>query len=454
MTQLSFPSAQLAQFAAKLQYEDVPAHVMRRMEDLLLDWFGSALAGKGARPVESIRRFADHMGPTEGRAEIMISRERRTPYFAAMVNAASSHFIEQDDVHNASVFHPAAVIFPPVLAVAQDLGLSGKEILLASVVGYEIGIRIGEFLGRNHYTIFHTTGTVGTVAAAIAVAKLLRLDEEQCLDALGSAGTQAAGLWEFLRDAADSKQLHTAHAAGAGLMAAYLARDGFKGAQQILEGKQGMGAGMTNEASPEKLTADLGSRWATLEVSFKYHASCRHTHPAADALLAAMQENQLKASDIDRIDAYVHQGAIDVLGPVVNPTTVHQAKFSMGTVLGLIATRGSASVVDFEQHTFADDVVTIRECVTMHLDSEVDGAYPKQWIGKVTVHTKDGRQVSAKVLEPKGDPGNTLSRAELEHKARALANFSQAANEEEMTQAIALVWNLEQCKHFNGFFSF
>lgn len=452
MTQLNFPSARIAQFAATLQYDDVPAHVMRRMEDLLLDWFGSALAGKDARPVESIRRFVERMGPAEGRADILISRTKRTPYFAAMVNAASSHFIEQDDVHNASVFHPAAVIFPPVLAVAQDLGLTGKEILLASVVGYEIGIRIGEFLGRNHYTIFHTTGTVGTVAAAIAVAKLLRLNEEQCLDALGSAGTQAAGLWEFLRDAADSKQLHTAHAAGAGLMAAYLAKDGFKGAQQILEGAQGMGAGMTNEAAPEKLTADLGQRWATLEVSFKYHASCRHTHPAADALLAAMQENNLQAKDIKAVDAYVHQGAIDVLGPVVNPTTVHQAKFSMGTVLGLIATRGSASVMDFDQHTFDDDVVSIRKRVTMHLDAEVDGAYPKQWIGKVTVHTNSGQSYSAKVLEPKGDPGNTLSRDELEYKARSLASFTNAATEEEMSHAIQLVWNLEQLQQFNGFF--
>src|SRR5690625_5329006 len=122
-------------------------------------------------------------------------------------------------------------------------------------------------------------------------------------------------------------------------MAAYLAKDGFKGAQRILEGPQGMAAGMTNESFPEKLCADLGQRWATLEVSFKYHASCRHTHPAADALLKAMQDNNLQAEDIDRDDAYVHQVDTDVLGTVVDPQTVHQAKFSMGSVLGLIASR-------------------------------------------------------------------------------------------------------------------
>ncbi|HLR29605.1 MAG TPA: MmgE/PrpD family protein [Paenalcaligenes sp.] len=445
-------SAQLAQFIADLRYEDIPTEVVRRTEDLLLDWFGSALAGKGARPVESIARFARRMAGGPGRAEVLISREHSTPLFAAMVNAAASHFIEQDDVHNASVFHPAAVIFPPVLAVAQDLGCTGEEIILASVAGYEVGIRIGEYLGRNHYTIFHTTGTVGTVAAAAAVAKLLRLDATQCLDAIGSAGTQAAGLWEFLRDAADSKQLHTAHAASAGLMAAYLAKDGFKGAQHILEGPQGMAAGMTNESFPEKLCADLGTRWATLEVSFKFHASCRHTHPAADALLKAMQDNQLKAADIERVDAYVHQGAIDVLGPVVDPQTVHQAKFSMGTVLGLIATRGGASVVDFEEAAFTDDVIDVRNRVHMHLDEEVDGAYPKQWIGKVTVTTRDGNTYDAKVLEPKGDPGNTLSRAEIEEKVHILASFTQAATAAEVDQAIEKIWHLTKSSQFNGFF--
>lgn len=445
-------SAQLARFVADLRYEDIPTEVVRRTEELLLDWFGSALAGKGARPVESIARFARHMAGGSGRAEILISREHSTPLFAAMVNAAASHFIEQDDVHNASVFHPAAVIFPPVLAVAQDLGCTGKEIILASVAGYEVGIRIGEFLGRNHYTIFHTTGTVGTVAAAVAVAKLLRLDATQCLDAIGSAGTQAAGLWEFLRDAADSKQLHTAHAASAGLMAAYLAKDGFKGAQHILEGPQGMAAGMTNQSFPEKLCAELGTRWATLEVSFKFHTSCRHTHPAADALLKAMQDNQLNAKDIERVDTYVHQGAIDVLGPVVDPKTVHQAKFSMGTVLGLIATRGSASVVDFEEAAFTDAVIDIRNRVHMHLDEEVDGAYPKQWIGKVTVTTREGKTYDAKVLEPKGDPGNTLSRAEIEEKVHVLAAFAHAASAAEVDQAIEKIWHLTKSSQFNGFF--
>ena len=158
------------------------------------------------------------MGPAEGPSEVLIIRRRSSPLFAAMVNAAASHFAEQDDVHNGSVFHPAAVVFPPALAVAQALGRAAARAARGRVAGYEVGIRVGEFLGRSHYRIFHTTGTAGTLAAAAAVGRLLRLTPAQMLHAFGSAGTQAAGLWEFLRDAADSKQLHTAHAAAAGLI--------------------------------------------------------------------------------------------------------------------------------------------------------------------------------------------------------------------------------------------
>jgi hypothetical protein len=121
--------------------------------------------------------------------------------------------------------------------------------------------------------------------------------------AFGSAGTQSAGLWEFLRTGADSKQLHTAHAASAGLMAAYLAQDGFTGAQDIFTGPQGLAAGMSTDADPARLTDGLGTRWATAETSFKWHASCRHTHPAADALLQVMQRTACRSATSPRSPA-------------------------------------------------------------------------------------------------------------------------------------------------------
>ncbi|SIT31455.1 MmgE/PrpD family protein [Achromobacter sp. MFA1 R4] len=436
-------SAQLAAFAANLRYEDIPAPVLRRAEDLLLDCLASILAGASARAVQAIDRYAAAMGPADGPSEVLITRRRTTPLFAAMVNAAAAHVVEQDDVHNGSVFHPAAVVFPPALAVAQALGASGRDLLTAAVAGYEVGIRVGEFLGRSHYKIFHTTGTAGTLAAAVTTGRLLGLTPEQMLHALGSAGTQAAGLWEFLRDAADSKQLHTAKAAADGITAAYLAREGFTGARHILEGPQGMAAGMSTDADPSRLCDRLGQRWALAETSFKFHASCRHTHPAADALQQALRDNGLTEADVERVVAHVHQGAIDVLGPVVNPQTVHQSKFSMGTVLALIARKGRAGLAEFDAGLDDPGVAAFRGKVEMVLDDEVDGAYPQRWIGKVTVHTRDGRTLHGRVDEPKGDPGNTLSRAEIEDKTLSLGRYADAATEPELRGLIATIWALE-----------
>lgn len=429
---------ELASFLADLRYEDLPKEVIDRTEELFLDWAGSALAGKGARPVVALERFAERMGPAGGGAEVLASRRRTSPLFAALVNGASSHVAEQDDLHNGSVFHPGAIVFPAVLATAQSIGASGRELITAAACGYEVGIRVGRFLGRSHYKVFHTTGTAGTLAAAAAVSRLLGADTEEMLHSLGSAGTQAAGLWEFLRDAADSKQLHTAKAAADGLLAAHVARDGLTGARRILEGEQGMAAGMSRDADPEKLTEGLGERWAVLETSFKLHASCRHTHPAADALLEGMREHSISAKDIEKVRVRAHGAAIDVLGAVTDPRTIHQSKFSMGFVLALAALRGRATIRDFTEDALKDpELRRFHDRVEMVLDEEVDAAYPERWIGLVEIQTTTGEKVVSRVDVPRGDPGNAPDRAEIEEKARTLAAFAGGATPEEMDRLVA-----------------
>ncbi|MGY2291334.1 MmgE/PrpD family protein [Pseudomonas sp. SDO528_S397] len=433
----------LCRFLAELTYAQVPDAVLARTEDLFLDWLASALASQGAHPIPLFERYARTMGPATGSAQIIVNGAGSSAYFAALVNGASSHLVEQDDLHNSSVLHPATVVFPAAFAAAQDLGKSGRELLLASVAGYEAGIRIGEFMGRSHYRIFHTTGTVGTLAAAVAVGKLLGFNQEQFTNLLGSAGTQAAGLWEFLRDAADSKQLHTAKAAADGLLAAYLTADGLTGARNILEGDQGLAAGMSSDADPSKLSDRLGSRWALAETSFKFHASCRHTHPAADALLDLMLREGLTHAQIAHVETRVHQGAIDVLGRVNVPQSVHQAKFSMGTVLGLIAVHGHAGLTEFHELALHDaEVSAFRDKVSMTLDPYVDGAYPKHWLGRVVVTTVDGRVLHGAIDEPKGDPGNTLSRVELADKFQRLCQFSAARTPAQARELVQKVWDL------------
>jgi 2-methylcitrate dehydratase PrpD len=157
-----------------------------------------------------------------------------------------------------------------------------------------------------------------------------------------------------------------------------------------------------------------------------------------------MAREQLSHGDIEAVTARVHQGAIDVLGSVGTPDSVHQAKFSMGTVLGLIAIHGGAGLDEFEKHSLGDARVSaFREHTRMVLDEEVDAAYPRQWIGKIEVRTKDGRVLEARVDVPKGDPGNSLSRAELEEKAVRLGAFRAAATEDEVRESTQHIWHLE-----------
>ena len=350
-----------------------------------------------ASQIAALEKFAAEMGPSDGRSEDLTTRKRTSPFFAALLNGAASHIAEQDDVHNGGMFHPGTTVFPAILAAAEDKGISGKEFIVASVVGYEAAIRTAEFLGPDHYKVFHTTGTAGMIGAAAGVARLLRLDAKKTLDALGTAGTQATALWEFLRDGADSKILHSGRAAAAGLMSAYLARDGFTGATHILEGKQGLAAALSRGATTDtaKLTDDLGTRWSILECTYKPYSCCRHTHPSVDALMKLIRENNLKPDDVEHVTAHVHQGALDVLGGVIVPETIYESKFCMGFVLALVTIYQSIRVDDFSEESLKDPKISaFRERVEMVLNPDVPRNARVQ-PGWVEVETRDGRHLEA-----------------------------------------------------------
>ena len=452
---IATPSSALARFSSELRFDDIPASVIKRTEELFLDWYASAVAGCTERPVKILHDFARIMGPSSGACQIFGSNETTSPLFAAMINGAASHVVEQDDLHNLSISHPATVVFPPLFALAQwDSTISGKDFLTAAVAGYEACIRVGQYLGRSHYRVFHMTATAGTVGAAMAASNLLKLDHEQTLNALGSAGTQAGGLWEFLRDAADSKQLHTAKAAMNGLQSAFIAQGGFTAAKQIIEGKQGMGAGMLAEGDENWITDRLGERWAIVETSFKFHASCRHTHPAADALLELRNEYQFDYRNVESIKAYVYQAAVDVLGAVIDPQTIHQSKFSMGFVLALIARYGRASVNDFTDAALADEQNrALHDKVEMIMDPLIDQAYPGKWSARVNVTMDNGEVYETTMEVPKGDPENTLSRDELRDKALMLAQYGGVVSQTAMAQVIDTIWRLTDASSMAEAFS-
>lgn len=234
------------------------------------------------------------------------------------------------------------------------------------------------------------------------------------LSAVGTAGTQAAGLWQFLLDATHSKQVHTGKAASDGVLSAYLASSGLLGPIDILEGERGMVAILSSghDSEPSVIDTELGSKWSVMGSSFKWHASCRHTHASVDGLLALMDIEGIKAQDIESIEAHTYKSAIDILTLSEAAETVHQSKFSMGFVLAVAAYYGRASILDFTEKALLDpELRQFQKRVKMVLDKEIDRKFPKEWLGKVVVVTKDGKKFEKEVGVVKGDPGWTLTRS-------------------------------------------
>ena len=237
-----------------------------------LDALANALAGRVSEPGVLLLRWADATGVNDA--------ERR-----AFLQGALTHILETDDLHRASVVHPGCVVVPAVWAVAAREGLCGHAILKAVLWGFEAATRVGMAVGPAHYRIWHNTATCGPYGSAMAVAALLKLDAPATVHALGNAGTQSSGLWQFLETGAMTKHLHAGRAAAAGVLAADLARFGFTGPPAILEGAKGLFTAACPDADPGAIARDPDGPWQLLQTSIKPWPSCRHTHPAADALL-------------------------------------------------------------------------------------------------------------------------------------------------------------------------
>lgn len=288
-------SKELAQYVVSTSYDDIPEDVVEFTKLCILDYFSSAIAGKDTEPIKKVEELVEMLGGNEQAS--LINGGKSSVANAALLNGAASHIVEQDDIHKSSIIHAATVVIPAALAVGEWKKLDGKDLITAVVVGYEVCFRIGEAVSPSHYYYWHNTATCGTFGSAAAVAKLLNLSGEQTVHSLGNAGTQAAGLWEFIEDGAMSKQLHPGKAAMNGVISSMLAEKDFTAASKILEGRRGFFEAMSDEYDADKITDGLGKEFKIMENSFKVHASCRHTHHAMDLVSDLAKQQGINADE-------------------------------------------------------------------------------------------------------------------------------------------------------------
>ena len=405
-------SSKFAHFVTQLSYDQFSGNQVAKIKTYFLDWLGSAYAGQGHPPIKSLLEVVHSLGGTP-ESSIIADNSKTMSLLAALANGASSHMVEMDDLHRESIFHPAASIMPALFAVAEREHASGRDLIVGIAAGYEIGIRVAMAAGPSHYHFWHTTATCGTFGAAAGSAKILGLNEDQLVWAMGSAGTQAAGLWEFLAESAMSKQLHTGKAAMNGLLAALLAQKGFTGARRILEGEKGFFKATSQDPDKTKCLSGLGQEFYFERNSLKYHASCGHTHSAIDAILQATGAKPMKPEKIEQVNVSIYQAALDLLDKV-EPTTPYVAKFSLPFCIATALRYGHVSLADFNPERLEDpDILRIMERIKIRSDIDLSQRYPREWPAMVEVLTTDGQRFEGATVHPKGDPENPLEEREV-----------------------------------------
>jgi len=400
---------ELAKFAREITYDKLPEEVIRQAKLCLLDLVGAACAGATALPGHVVTEIIEEAGGSP--QAVLIGRKEKVPALnAALGNGLYAHALELDDLHRSSILRPGSPIIPAALAAAEKTGASGKDLITAIVVGYEVGIRIAEAMTPSHYNFWHTTGTCGTFAAAIAAGKVMDLNEEQLIHALGHAGTQAAGLMElhYSPEGMMSKPLHASKAAQNGLFSAMLARGGYSSTKTILSGEKGFLRVFAPKAKLEKIVENIGVDFKIMQISYRIYASTRHTHAGIDLALR-LRDKGIKPEDIELLRIQTYSVARDLVGEPF-PESVYEAKFSLPFCVSTALVYGHVGVEDFTEQRIKDPVL-----------EELMSHCPQKWGAKLNVILRNGTVDHEQTDFPKGDPENKLSLDQLYTKFRRLS---------------------------------
>jgi 2-methylcitrate dehydratase PrpD len=440
----------LAEFLAGARFDHLPPQVRDDTVRSVLDWLGSAIGGSLERPARLAQQVASTWGVSN--EATVVGAGRASAPAAAFANGVASHILELDDVHKGSTLHAGAPVISAALAAAERAHCDGKRFMTAVALGYEAALRIGEAVNPSHYRYWHPTGTCATFGAAAAVASIRQLPTMAFVNALGSAGTQAAGLWEFNADGTMSKHLHPGKAAFNGILAADLAAVGFTGASRILEGDRGFLKAMSTGYDVAKITEGLGTTWKISENCYKLHSCCGHTHSAIDVAIDLASSQSWSPGDaLDRVTSI----RIDTYGPgyeivrEVNPRTPYQAKFSLAYCVAAALLERRVGLEQFAADRFGEPgvrhapIAALLARTRVTVDDALTAKYPAAWPNRVTLVLRDGTTLTAQQDYPRGNPENAVTTAELEDKFLSLV--APRAGQSTANAALAAVRGIERC---------
>ena len=443
---------EVASFVNKTFYRDVAPEVIDRARGFILDGLGVMVAGSTEKGSRILHDYIRRMGGA-GEATALGSRFRAPAAKAALANGVSGHAMDYDDTQLSTskeavyglLTHPTTPVLSAVLAVGEREGISGKEMLLAYILGVEVECRIADAIDPRHYQAgFHSTATIGGLGAAMAAGKILRLKEEPLLRTLGLAASMASGLRENFGTM--TKPLHAGRAAENGVTAAELAARGFTSAINIIEARRGLFNAMAGGGDASKIAGRLGNPYFMVEpgISIKPYPSGSLSHPAQDVILDLVKQHDLHAGEIDSVVVGTNSNVPNALIYPM-PKTSLEGKFSIPFCMAIAIVERKAGIAQFTDRKVRDPrVVEMMKRVTLVVDPELEALGYDQVRSRVQVKLKDGRTVEGRADVARGHPEKPMSWDELAEKFRDCCRLAlPRANAEE---AIGLVAGLDKLK--------
>lgn len=433
-----------ADFTAETSYDKLPPEIVACAKERILDTVGAAIAGALAWDYrEQFMRACGKFGA--GTATVITGGEKRfTPERSAMINATFAHAAELDDGHRNAGVHAGAAIVPTALALGANCGSSGREIITAVAIGYDIVYRIAAAMAP--YQIqrgFHPSGNDDTVGAMATAGKLLRLNREQLANGLGLSALYASGLMEATVSGQQSKCILIGNAVYNGISAAYYAEEGMEGTLTAFEGKSGFFNAKSENVSIDQICEGLGTHFLIEQTYSKLYPTCRHAQPAIESALEMSEEIGFTLSDIKHVNVGTFQVAYDLAGKIVRPRNPGEAKFSIPYGIAVAVREHSFGISHLTEEYYSDDeLLNAAEKVSVTVSPEAQHLYPQKRGARVSIELNDGNQYERDCYDLRGSPDKPIKLGEIENKFRV--NASVFYPEKIISKMAELILSLEQ----------
>lgn len=438
----------LAERALELSYEDIPETVLEHAKLHLLDSLGVALAAASTQFGRKIAQAARSLGAGD-ESTVIGSTERLPAPSAALVNGTLIHALEYDDTHTDSIIHGSSVVVPSALAAAECFPVDGRELLTSLVLGWEAIVRLGLVApGAFQAHGFHTTGVCGSFASALVAGRLAKVPGPELTSALGIAGSQASGLFEYVVSGASVKSSHPGWAAHNGIVATRLACCGVSGPRTVFEGRFGFYSTFTGH-DPEELVLDdlyqdLGERWYTQELSYKPYPCCHFNHAFLDCAAQLVSEG-LAVEDVEKVVCHVAPEIIPVVceprEAKAAPQSGYEARFSLPYSVAAMLCHGQVGLDTYSRGNLVDDRL-LRLARRVDYEPDPNTSYPKSFPGRLEIITKDGRVLGRQVEFNRGGPQSPMSEEEILRKFQD--NASRVLTSADAERLLDTVWHLEE----------